>query len=116
FLRSRNLYFLWMDHLKGMERIFHVPRYLAQIVSRGGSLKERNLDRAVDACLDGVWHAFRGVGGPRNPEVNMPALVKVLFRFLFSWHPFLWSSLLQGNFAAIGSNLRKRLGSAKTIA
>jgi GT2 family glycosyltransferase len=109
FLRSRNLYFLWMDSLKGMERALHVRRYLAQIISHGGSLREKNLPESVDACLDGVWHALRGAGGARNPEIRMPAPVRGLFRFLFSWHPFLWASLLSGDFRAIASNVRRRI-------
>jgi len=110
FLRSRNLYFLWMDTLKGFERIRHVPRYLAQIVSYGGDLREKGLGRSVDACLDGVWHAFRGVGGPQVPGVVMPRPIRALLVFLFSWHPFLWSCLLRGDFAGIRSNLRRRFG------
>lgn len=115
FLRSRNLYFLWMDALKGMERVFHIPRYLAHIISYGGYLREKNLQESVEACLDGVWHAFRGAGGPRNPEVSMPIPLRGLFRFLFSWHPFLWASLLTGDFAGIGENMRKRLRARKAI-
>ena len=105
FLRSRNLFFLWMDNLKGRKRVFHVPRYLAQIISYGGALKEKNLPDSVEACLDGVWHAFRGVGGPRNPEITMPPLLRGLFRFLFSWHPYFWAGLLRGDFAGIGSKV-----------
>ena len=105
FLRSRNLFFLWMDALRGMDRILHVPKYLAHIVSYGGSLKGKNLTDSVEACLDGVWSAFRGAGGPRNPDLRMPALLGGIFRFLFSWHPFLWASLLRGDIAGIGSNI-----------
>ena len=115
FLRSRNLYFLWMDALKGMERVFHLRRYLAHIISYGGSLREKNLPDSVEACLDGVWNAVRGVGGPRNPEVSMPIPLRGLFRFLFSWHPFLWTSLLTGDLAGIGENMRKRLRARKEI-
>jgi GT2 family glycosyltransferase len=109
FLRSRNLFFLWMDNLKGMERVFHIRRYLAHIISHGGSLREKNLPDSVEACLDGVWHAFRDAGGPRNPEITMPIPLRRLFRFLFSWHPFLWASLLLGDYPEIASNIRKRM-------
>jgi GT2 family glycosyltransferase len=108
FLRSRNLYFLWMDALGSTDRILHVPKYLAHIVSYGGSLKEKNLPDSVEACIDGVWSAFRSMGGPRNPEITMPMPLRFFFRFMFSWHPFAWASLLRGDFAGIGSNIKKR--------
>jgi GT2 family glycosyltransferase len=108
FLRSRNLYFLWMDALKGMERIFQIRRYLAYVISYGGSLRQKNLPDAVEACLDGVWHAFRGAGGPRNPEITMPIPLRKMFHFLFSWHPYFWADLLRGDFTEIASNMRKR--------
>lgn len=113
FLRSRNLFFLWMDALKGMERIFHVPRYLAHIISYGGALREKNLPDSVEACMDGVWHAFRGAGGPRNPEITMPIPLRRLFRFLFSWHPYFWASLLRGDISGIASNIRDRSRATK---
>ncbi len=110
FLRSRNLFFLWMDSLEGWDRVRYVRRYLAQVISYGSTLKAEGFPESVDACMDGVWHAFRGVGGSRNSEIRMPAPVRGLFRFLFSWHPFLWSSLLIGDFRAIASNMHKRNG------
>jgi hypothetical protein len=100
-----------MDTLKGMNRVFHIPRYLAHIISYGGALREKNLPDSVETCLDGVWHAFRGAGGPRNPDITMPLPLRRTFRFLFSWHPFLWSSLLRGDIAAIGTNINRRLKS-----
>lgn len=108
FLRSRNLFFLWMDTLRGMDRIRFVPKYLAHIVSYGGSLKAKNLPDSVEACLDGAWCAFRGTGGPRNTNIAMPAPLRVLFRILFSWHPYFWADLLRLDFPRIASNLRKR--------
>ena len=108
FLRSRNLFFLWMDNLKGMKRIFHIPRYLAHIISYGGAVREKNLPDSVEACLDGVWHAFRGAGGPRNPEIKMPLPVRRIFHFLFSWHPYFWADLLRGDLSGIASKLKKR--------
>jgi len=114
FLRSRNLFFLWMDALRGMDRIHYVPKYLAHIVSYGGSLKGKNLPESVEACLDGVWSAFRGVGGPRNPEITMPLPLRILFRFLFSWHPYFWASLLRADFARIRADMAKRAGADRT--
>lgn len=113
FLRSRNRYFLWMDVLKGADRAFHVPRYLSQIVSYGGSLQEKNLPRSIDACLDGAWAAFRGAGGPRGSDLAMPRLLRRVFRFLFSWHPYFWSNLLRGNVAGITADLVKRIRPGK---
>jgi len=108
FLRSRNLFFLWTDSLNGMDRYLHVPKYLAHIISYGGSLREKNLPESVEACMDGMWHAYHGAGGARNPGILMPAPLRGLFRFLFSWHPFFWTSLLRGDFARIGSDIRDR--------
>ena len=109
FLRARNLFFLWMDALKGINRVCHIRRYLAHIVSYGGSLREKNLPDSVDACLDGVWHAFLGAGGPRNPEITMPIPLRKIFHFMFSWHPYFWADLLRGDFPKIASNIRKRM-------
>lgn len=108
FLRSRNLFFLWMDNLTGADRISYFRRYLAHIVSYGGSLSAKNLPDSVEACLDGVWHAFRGAGGPRNPEITMPIPLRKMFHFLFSWHPYFWADLLRLDFPQIASNIRKR--------
>jgi hypothetical protein len=108
FLRSRNIYFLWMDTLKGIKRVFHIRRYLAHIISYGGALREKSLPDSVEACMDGVWHAFRGAGGPRNPEITMPIPLRRIFHFLFSWHPYFWAGLLRGDFSGIASNIRKR--------
>jgi len=113
FLRSRNLFFLWMDNLKGMKRVFHIPRYLAHIISYGGTLREKNLPDSMEACLDGVWHAFRGAGGPRNPEITMPMPLRRMFRFLFCWHPYFWASLLRGDISGIATNARKRTRAMK---
>ncbi|MBE0568536.1 MAG: glycosyltransferase family 2 protein [Deltaproteobacteria bacterium] len=113
FLRSRNLFFLWVDTLKGMKRVSHIPRYLAHIVSYGGALREKNLPDSVEACLDGVWHAFRGAGGPRNPDIKMPLPLRRTFHFLFSWHPFFWACLLRGDISGIASNIGKRTGAMK---
>ena len=113
FLRSRNIYFLWMDTLKGMKRVFHIRRYLAHIISYGGALKEKRIPDSVEACLDGVWHAFRGAGGPRNPEIRMPIPLRKMFHFLFSWHPYFWAGLLRGDFLEISSSIRKRMKAIK---
>ena len=114
FLRSRNLFFLWMDTLRGVDRIRYVPKYLAHIVSYGGSLKGKNLPDSVQACMDGAWSAFRGMGGPRNTKIAMPAPLRGLFRFLFSWHPYFWSSLLRADFARIRSDMAKRASADRT--
>ena len=109
FLRSRNLFFLWMDILEGRERVSHVRKYLAHIISYGGLLREKKLTESVEACMDGVWNAFRGAGGARNPDLTMPVPMKMLFRFLFSWHPFLWTCLLEGDIQGIRSNIKRRM-------
>ena len=114
FLRSRNLFFLWMDTLRGVDRIRYVPKYLANIVSYGGSLKGKNLPDSVEACLDGVWSAFRGTGGPRNTNIAMPPPLRGLFRFLFSWHPYFWASLFRADFARIRSDMAKRASADRT--
>jgi GT2 family glycosyltransferase len=113
FLRSRNLFFLWSDALKGKKRLYRTRKYLARIISYGGELTEKGLPVSVEALLDGVWHAYRGAGGPKNPELQMPGPVKMTFRFLFRRHPYLWTRLLRGDFSRIASDLGDRIRGAK---
>jgi hypothetical protein len=109
FLRSRNIYFLWMDNLKGINRIKQTPKYLAHIIAYSGLLKEKQLPESISACLDGVWHAFRDIGGPRNTEIKMPGSLKNVFNFMISWHPYFWSSLLMGNVSDICSEIKNKI-------
>ena len=98
FLRSRNLFFLWMDHLKGDGTGFPYSEIPGPYHFVRGFLEGKKPSR-FGGGLPG-----RGVArlprrrGPRNPKITMPIPLRRLFRFLFSWHPFLWASLLLGDF------------------
>jgi hypothetical protein len=98
-----------MDNLKGIDWLKEVPKYMAHIIAYCGLLREKQLSESISASLDGMWHAFRGVGGPRNPEVKMPGSLKNVFKFMISWHPYFWCSLLMGNKSDIYSDIKKIL-------
>jgi GT2 family glycosyltransferase len=99
FLRTRNIYFFWMDNLKGSDKINYFREYLADAISDRAALRERNLFESSEACFDGVWAAFRGIGGRWDKNIKMPKLIKRLF----SWHPYFWVNLLDGNISYIVS-------------
>jgi GT2 family glycosyltransferase len=109
FLRSRNIFFLWMDQLGESERRAYRWRYVAHIISYGGLLKEKNLPDSVSACLDGMWCAIRGIGGPRDPSIRAPRPLKTVMNLLISWHPYFWANLFRGNLSGIYFDVKNRL-------
>ena len=115
FLRSRNIYFLWMDHLKKSERGSYKRNYLAHIISYGGLLKEKNLPDSVSACMDGMWCAILGIGGPRNPAIKTPRALMMIMYLLISWHPYFWANLIRGNISGIYSDMKNKLGSFSAL-
>jgi GT2 family glycosyltransferase len=105
FLRTRNIYFLWMKYLKGFNRLEYFRKYWAYAISYGASLREKNLNESADACLAGAWSAICGIGGHWNKNIKMPSILKKIF----SWHPYFWTSLLKGDFSNIFSEVFKRI-------
>ncbi len=96
FLRARNMYFLWMDQLKGLGKWRYFFKYLAQIVSFGGLLREKGMTESASACLEGMWCGMMGIGGPPKTGNKVPGTVRALYGFMTSWHPYFWSSLFRG--------------------
>jgi hypothetical protein len=111
FLRSRNTYFFWMGILDGRRQKFRYSlNYLADRISFFSNLRKEGHIEASHACLDGVWAALRGIGGPRDDNVKMPRALKGIL----SWHPYFWVGLLKGDFKATLMTTINRLCDAKT--
>lgn len=108
FLRVRNIYFLWMSNLRGLDRFAYLRKFMAETIAYSALLREKNLNESADACFDGAWCALQGKGGTWNRNINMPIILKKIF----SWHPYFWANLLKGNFSSIASEVLKR-GKAK---
>lgn len=97
FLRTRNTYFFWMGILNGRRRKFQYSlQYLAERISFFSELRKEGHNEAADACMDGIWAAIRGIGGPRDINVKMPGILKGIL----SWHPYFWVGVLKGNMKA----------------
>jgi GT2 family glycosyltransferase len=107
FLMVRNLYFLWMSHLKGLDKLVYFTEFIARVISSGARLREKGTE-CIDACFDGAWSAIRGIDGPCDKTVKMPSWLKMIFVFLSSWHPYFWGSLIKGDFVNIFSEAFKR--------
>lgn len=114
FLRIRNMYFLWMDSLKGLRKLKYFGRFIASTISYVSELRCENLIEAADVSLDGAWTAIRGIGGPLDKRLKMPHWLKKVFYFLSSWHPYFWVNLFKGNFLHITSEAIKRTGAKNT--
>jgi GT2 family glycosyltransferase len=111
FLRSRNTYFFWMGILRGRRRKFdYALHYLADRISFFSELRKEGHFEAADACLDAVWAALRGIGGPRDNNVKMPRVLKGIL----SYHPYFWVGMLKGNIKATFLTAVNRLRDSKT--
>jgi len=111
FLRSRNTYFFWMGILDGRRRKFdYALHYFADRISFFSELRREGHFEAADACLDGVWAALRGIGGPRDNNIKMPRVLKGIL----SYHPYFWVGVLKGNIKATLFTTINRLWDSKT--
>jgi GT2 family glycosyltransferase len=104
FLRTRNIYFFWMNNLKRSDKLNYFRTYLADAISYRAVLREANLFESGEACFDGVWAAFLGLGGQWDKNIKMPSILKKIF----SWHPYFWVNLLECRFQHILSETLKR--------
>ena len=108
FLRVRNSYFFWMGNLKGFRKLSYFWKFMADTISRAAALKNENFVESVEACFNGAWAGFLGIGGSWDKNIIMPSLLKKIFHVLCSWHPYFWASLLRGEFRSITSEVLKR--------
>lgn len=94
YFMTRNIYYFWMDNLKGLDKMFYLRQYIADSISLAGSLKKKKRQDSVNACMDGIWSALRSIKGPWDKNIRMPSFIK---RILLA-HPFFWVFLLRGEF------------------
>jgi|SRR3972149_1320102 len=105
YFMARNEYFTWFQYLNSTEKVSFMRKYLARKIAEYGSLKESGCDEYANACLDGTWAAFHGVGGAWNESVRFPLIIKRGF----SWHPYLWVNLFKGDLLNIIFEISKRV-------
>lgn len=101
FLGTRNLYFLWRDNTQGFRRILLPGYYLGMVINYANCLSDEGNEKGFDACLNGFWAAFRGVGGCYDPTIIIPSWLRRIFCFFVFWHPYFWIHLLRCDIAGI---------------
>lgn len=105
----RNQYLLGAHYFKEFGRLYFLRKYLSDVLVTTMYCSRCNNSEAAEACLDGAWAGIRGIGGPWDKSVKMPAWLKKVFYCLSSWHPYFWASLLKGEFLNISSEALKRI-------
>jgi GT2 family glycosyltransferase len=116
FLRTRNCYFLLTDDVEGIRKFNGVRRYLVYVISSAADLKNRNLKGSLEACFEGVWAAFCGIGGSWEKRATVPIWFIKIFYLFCSWHPYFWINLLQADrlfLSCLPSNIRSKLRTFK---
>lgn len=104
FLRTRNVYFFWTGHLDRSEKWRYSRRFLADALSSATVLRAGQYAQSAEACLNGVWCAMRGVGGPPDRGARMPRLIERVF----SWHPYFWVGLFNGEILPLAVEIFRR--------
>ena len=104
----RNEYYFWMKYLERSQKPAFRRSYLARALQQAGELLKRDERLQAQACLAGIWDAWRHRFGEWNPDLHMPRL---LARFLLAF-PGFWIWMGEGNLhrikVAISSRIRKR--------
>lgn len=101
FLRARNVYFLWMDNVQGVRRVFIPCHYIGMMIRYAKVLSDEGDEGVLDACLNGMWAALRGIEGAYDPTFVIPARLKTIFSFFLAWHPYFWANFFMGNLRGI---------------
>lgn len=94
FLMARNAYFLWKDNGGGF---FFFIRYIGMMIAYAKYLSNEGNKNGYDACLNGVYAAFKGKTGAYDSMIHAPSLMKALFGFFVSRRPYFWINLFKGN-------------------
>ncbi len=85
FYSSRNEYFLWKKHIEASQRKKYSPKYIRFALQFSANCKEKGGIPEAQACLDGMWSAFRNKTGSFENRACMPRWLSALIL----WHPFL---------------------------
>jgi len=101
FLRTRNLYFLWMDNVTGLKKIFVPGYYIGMVIYNARVLSDEGNEKSFDACLNGFWAALREKEGGYDPTVVIPSWLKTIINFFVSWHPDFWIDIFKCNFGGV---------------
>jgi GT2 family glycosyltransferase len=100
YLMVRNEFWFWRRHLRGfIARSSRELACIAAAIEEAAVCRSRGHSACADACLDGVWCAFRGVPGSFEQRREMPRLI----RKLLSWRPYFWAALLAGRWRILFS-------------
>ncbi|VAV84943.1 hypothetical protein MNBD_DELTA01-871, partial [hydrothermal vent metagenome] len=90
-------------------KISFLRNYFSYVLDTVGSCHPATNKNGVNACVDGVWAAIRGVDGPWNKDIKMPYFLRKVVLSVFTWHPYFLAFLLRGNFKKIFSEGHKRM-------
>jgi GT2 family glycosyltransferase len=105
FLMARNAYFFWRDNAGGT---FLPASYVGMMIGYAKYLSDEGNPKAYDACLAGIYAAFKGRGGAHDPALVAPFWLRAVFSLFVGWHPYLWIDLFKGNIRGIFSTLKAR--------
>jgi|GEM_PF-464231 len=94
FLMARNAYFLWKDNGEGS---FFFIRYIGMMIGYAKYLSDEGNRNGYDACLNGVYAAFKGNTGACDPTIVAPSLMKRVFGLFVGWRPYFWINFFKGN-------------------
>ena len=93
YLILRNQFFFWMRYKRGyLSRKVYFLAFLADAVEEAAMCRHHSRPDCADACLDAVWDALRGHGGPFVSRGHMPGALKRVL----AWHPFFLGAVLRG--------------------
>ena len=105
---TRNEYWLWRTHTKGLMKLLFIRKYIANTLRRIGHCKEMCLKENVNACFDGLYDAFHNIRGERR-HLKKPSSI---IRTMLLKHPYLFADIVDLNFKNIllSLSIRKQSG------
>ncbi|MBN2457219.1 MAG: glycosyltransferase family 2 protein [Sedimentisphaerales bacterium] len=108
---TRNEYWFWKKKVSGLRKFLLIRTYLASVIRKLAFYKKQAWNDIIDACLDGLYCSFRGIGGEWDKSIKMPGILKKLIM----WRPYFWVRLFELNTRRVCDRLlgRKKLTAPK---
>lgn len=104
FYITRNEYWFWRENISGFKRITLLRKYLAKIFDQIGHCKAKGQNKAIDACLAGLYCSFRNISGEWDKSIKMPKSISKIITLC----PFFWADFLEGRFRKIFTSACKK--------